>query len=56
MNKDQVDGAIKQVAGSAKEMVGKITGDTKLKAEGKIDKMEGKAQSAIGKVKDKLKD
>lgn len=56
MNKDRIDGTIKQVAGAAKEMAGKVTGDTKLKVEGKVEKMAGKAQNAAGKLQDKLKD
>lgn len=55
MNKDRIDGAIKQVTGSAKEMAGKVTGDAKLKVEGKTEQVAGKVQSGVGKLKDKLK-
>ena len=37
-------------------MVGKATGDAKMEAEGKADKIECKVQNAIGGVKDTVKD
>lgn len=55
MNKDRIDGAIKQATGSVKELAGKVTGDAKLEAEGKADKLAGKAQNAVGGMKDALK-
>lgn len=55
MNKDRIDGAIKQAAGSVKELAGKVVGDAKLEAEGKADKMAGKAQNAVGGLKDAIK-
>ena len=42
----------KPTKGTIKEAVGGATGDTKLKAEGKIDKATGKVQNAIGGLKD----
>ena len=38
MDKDRVAGAAKQVKGTVKEGVGKVTGDAKTKAEGKAEK------------------
>jgi uncharacterized protein YjbJ (UPF0337 family) len=38
-----------------KEAAGKVTGDTKLQAKGKVDKAEGKVQNAIGGLKDTLR-
>lgn len=55
MNKDRVEGAAKQAGGALKEMAGKVTGDAKLKAEGKADKLAGKAQNAVGGIKDAIK-
>ena len=55
MDKDRVKGAAKQAKGSLKEMAGKVTGDAKLKSEGKADKVAGKVQNAVGGVKDKLR-
>jgi len=55
MDKDRVVGSAKQIKGAVKEVVGKAVGDTKLKSEGKADKIEGKVQNAIGGLKDALK-
>lgn len=52
MDKDRVDGAGKQVKGAVKDAAGKMTGDVRLQAEGKIDKAAGQVQSAVGKAKD----
>ncbi len=55
MNKDRIAGAAKEIKGSVKETVGKVTGDAKLEADGKADKVEGKIQNAVGGLKDTLK-
>ncbi|MGE4480758.1 CsbD family protein [Acidocella sp.] len=55
MDKDRIEGALKQAKGNLKEMAGKMTGDTKLQTEGKADKVEGKVQNAIGGMKDAVK-
>jgi uncharacterized protein YjbJ (UPF0337 family) len=55
MNKDRLAGAAKQVKGNIKEATGKVTGDAKLKAEGRADKMAGKVQNAIGGARDAMK-
>jgi uncharacterized protein YjbJ (UPF0337 family) len=52
---DRVEGAAKNLGGKAKETAGKVTGDEKLKAEGKADQLEGKAQNAWGGLKDTLR-
>ncbi len=56
MDKDRVEGIGKKVAGSVKEAIGKVTGDTKLQAEGTIEKSAGAAQNAVGGVKDTVRD
>lgn len=55
MDKDRIAGAAKQAKGTIKETVGKAAGDAKLESEGKVEKVEGKIQNAIGGLKDKLK-
>ena len=52
---DRIEGAAKNIGGKIKEGVGNLTGDEKLKAEGKADQIEGKAQNAFGGLKDTLK-
>jgi uncharacterized protein YjbJ (UPF0337 family) len=56
MDKDRIIGAAKQAKGAVKEAAGKALGDSKLEAEGKSDKVEGKIQNAVGGVKDALKE
>lgn len=56
MDKDRVAGAAKQAKGAVKDAAGKVTGDVKLQAEGKADKAAGKVQSAVGGMKDKMKE
>jgi uncharacterized protein YjbJ (UPF0337 family) len=55
MDKDRIAGVAKQMKGTAKEVTGKVTGDAKLKADGKADKTAGKIQNAVGGVKDALR-
>ena len=56
MDKDRINGSANQAKGAAKEALGKMTGDTKLKAEGAADKAKGKVQNAIGGAKDALRE
>jgi uncharacterized protein YjbJ (UPF0337 family) len=55
MDKDRIKGSAQQVKGSVKEGVGKLTGDTKLEAEGKADKVAGKVKSTVGGIKDAVR-
>lgn len=55
MDKDRIAGTAKQAKGAVKEAAGKLTGDAKLKAEGKADKVAGKVQNAVGGAKDKIR-
>ncbi len=56
MDKDRVEGVLKQGAGSIKEGVGKLTGDAKIEAEGTAEKTEGKVQNSVGGAKDAIRD
>jgi uncharacterized protein YjbJ (UPF0337 family) len=55
MDKDRIAGSAKQAKGSVKEAAGKMTGDAKLEAEGKAEKVAGKIQNAVGSASDALK-
>jgi uncharacterized protein YjbJ (UPF0337 family) len=55
MDKNRIVGSAKQIKGAVKEVVGKTVGDAKLESDGKADKIEGKAQNAIGGLTDALK-
>ena len=54
-DRDRIEGAAKQMGGKAKEVVGKVIGDEKMKAEGHADQAAGKVQNAVGGMKDKLR-
>jgi uncharacterized protein YjbJ (UPF0337 family) len=56
MDKDRIEGSANQAKGALKEAAGKVTGDTKLKAEGAADKTAGKVQNAVGGAKDAVRD
>jgi len=47
--KDKVKGTFHEAKGKVKELVGEITDNPKLEAEGKAEKIAGKAQEKIGK-------
>ncbi|WP_230532315.1 CsbD family protein [Microvirga roseola] len=55
MNDDRTEGSMKHMKGRIKEGVGKMTGDSKMQSEGKMDKAEGKIQNTIGGMKDSLR-
>ena len=52
MDKQHVKGAADKAKGSVKEAAGKMTGNDRLEAEGKMDKAKGSAHKAAGNVKD----
>jgi uncharacterized protein YjbJ (UPF0337 family) len=56
MDKDRVEGSAKEIKGGIKQGVGKAVGDSKLEAEGKADKAEGKVQNAVGGLKDTVRE
>ena len=51
MDREHVKGAADKVKGAVKDTAGKLTGDKKLQAEGKIDKAKGAAHNVAGDVK-----
>jgi uncharacterized protein YjbJ (UPF0337 family) len=52
---DRAKGAATDLGGKIKEGVGKLTGDRQLESEGHMDQAKGKAQQALGDIKDALK-
>ncbi|MDD2310526.1 MAG: CsbD family protein [Desulfuromonadaceae bacterium] len=48
--KDQAEGMLHQVKGTAKEIAGKLTDNPKLEGEGTGEKIAGKVQKKIGQV------
>ncbi len=49
-------GKTDELKGRVKEAAGALTGDEKLKQEGKADQVVGKVKQAVEKVVDKVKD
>ena len=56
MNKDQVKGAAKNIAGKVQEEAGKVAGSTAQQAKGLQKQVEGKVQQQIGGLKEAVKD
>ena len=56
MNKDQVKGAVKDVAGKAQQKVGELTGSEKQQIKGLKNQAEGKIQQGVGDVKEAFDD
>lgn len=52
MNKDQVEGKVKDIAGRAERQVGEWTGSTDAQVKGTAKQAEGKVQNAWGNAKD----
>ena len=50
MEKNEVNGKIKQAKGKAEEKIGKIKGDKPMEIRGKSEQIVGKAQESIGKA------
>ncbi|MFB7831157.1 CsbD family protein [Streptomyces sp. NPDC056056] len=48
-------GRTDKIKGKAKEAVGKVTGNDRMKVEGKMDQVEGKAKEAASDAKDALR-
>jgi len=55
MDKDQVKGKVKDIAGRAERQAGEWTGDQKAQAEGLKKQVEGKTQEEWGNLKDAAK-
>jgi uncharacterized protein YjbJ (UPF0337 family) len=55
MDKDRIKGAAQKLKGSIENTIGKMTGNRKLEAEGKIDKAVGSLRSATGNAKDDIR-
>jgi uncharacterized protein YjbJ (UPF0337 family) len=54
MNRNQVKGAVKNVAGKVQQKVGELTGSKTQQAKGAAKQVEGKVQRGAGKVEEAL--
>ena len=56
MNKDQIEGSIKDAAGKVQQKIGEIVGNPKQQMKGVQKQIKGKTQKAIGNVNEAAKD
>ncbi|MCS6125964.1 CsbD family protein [Shewanella baltica] len=56
MNKDLIEGSIKDAAGKAQQKIGEIVGNPKQQVKGVQKQIKGKTQKAMGNVKEAAKD
>ncbi|MES2823854.1 MAG: CsbD family protein [Pseudomonadota bacterium] len=56
MNKDQIEGTVKNAAGKVQQKVGEAVGSKEQQIKGLGKQVEGKAQKAAGNVKENIKD
>jgi uncharacterized protein YjbJ (UPF0337 family) len=56
INKDQVEGRVKEAAGKVQEVAGKAVGSGTQQAKGMANKVAGTAQATYGDVKEKAKE
>ena len=54
MNRDQVKGAAKDVAGKVQRKVGELTGNENQQAKGAAKQVEGKVQKGVGNIGEAL--
>jgi uncharacterized protein YjbJ (UPF0337 family) len=55
MDKDRVEGKVKDIAGRVERQAGEWTGDKEAQVKGAAKQVEGKVQNAWGKAKDAVK-
>jgi uncharacterized protein YjbJ (UPF0337 family) len=56
MNKDQVKGGAKDVAGKVQEQAGKLVGSKEQQIKGLSKQISGKVQKGVGDAKQSVKD
>jgi uncharacterized protein YjbJ (UPF0337 family) len=55
INKDQVEGRVKEGVGKAQEVAGRVTGSRRQEVKGAVKKNVGAAQAKVGDVTEKVK-
>ncbi len=55
MNKDQVEGKAKNIAGKVQEKVGELTGNKSQQAKGLAKQVAGTTQEKVGDLKETVK-
>ena len=55
MNKNQVEGAVKNTAGKVQQKTGELVGNDKQQVKGVVKQAEGKTQKAVGDIENAVK-
>jgi uncharacterized protein YjbJ (UPF0337 family) len=55
MNRDQIKGKLKDIAGKVQRKVGEATGSSSQQVKGAAKKVEGKVQKGVGDANESLK-
>lgn len=55
MDRNRIEGKLKQIKGSVKEALGKVTGDRKTEAEGLAEQRAGEIQEKAGEAADAVR-
>lgn len=55
MDKDRIEGSAKQAKGTIRRFFGRLFGDRKMQVDGAAEEKIGKAQNAVGGIKDTLR-
>ena len=55
MNKNQVEGAVKDAAGKVQQKTGELVGSDKQQVKGLVKQAEGKTQKAVGDIENAVK-
>jgi len=56
MNKNQVKGAVKDIAGKVQQKAGKLVGSKEQEAKGLVRQVQGKARRNLGDAQEVMKD
>ena len=56
MNRDQVKGKAKDIAGKVQQKVGEVVGSSSQQVKGVVKQVEGKVQKGVGDANEALKD
>ena len=56
MNKNQIEGSVKDVTGKVQQKVGEVTGNTNQQVKGVAKRIEGKVQKGVGDVEQAVDD
>ena len=55
INKDQVDGRVREATGKVQEVAGRVVGNPTQELKGKVKKTIGTAQAGLGDAKERYK-